>query len=120
MKSIFQLRKELNAKARELSELKLQRGKLATKLAAIDRQSAALTGRPSRRAGKRTGKPLPEYVRGVLARAGRSMRAADVTAAVLRAGYPTKSRTFKKTVAKTLADDKRFKRVGHGIYELAT
>ena len=123
MKSIFQLRKELNAKARELSELKLQRGKLATKLAAIDRQSAALTGRPSRRAGKRkgtirAGKPLAEYIRRVLARAKKPKRAAEITAAVLKAGYPTKDKTFSKRVPKILGEDKRFKRVAHGIYKL--
>ena len=62
---------------------------------------------------------MAEYIRGVLAKAKEGVRARDVTAAVLQAGYRTRDKTFNKTVAKMLASDKRFRRVSRGIYKLA-
>jgi len=47
------------------------------------------------------------------------MRARDLADAVLKAGYVTKDKNFYNTVAKTLGKDKRFKRVGRGLYKLA-
>jgi len=52
------------------------------------------------------------------AKAGK-MRAMHLADAVVEAGYVTRDRNFKNTVAKTLAKDKRFKRVGRGMYKLA-
>lgn len=121
-KSISELRKELKAKTSQLTGLNLRLRKLAAKLAAVDRQIAVLTGGPQRRVRKRKGrigKSLAEYICGVLTKAKGGMRARDVTAAVLQAGYRTKDKTFSKTVAKTLASDRRFKRVSRGVYKLA-
>jgi len=141
-KSISELRKELKAKTSQLTGLNLRRSKLTARLAAVDRQIAVLTAEPVRRRRKRkvakkaarkvkkalrakpgrkgrVGKPLAEYIRGVLAKAKAGMRVMDVTAAVLRAGYRTRDKTFNQTVAKTLATDKRFRRVSHGIYKPA-
>ncbi len=144
-KSIPELRKELKAKTKRLTALNLQRRKLATRLAAVERKIGTLTSGPQRRVRKRkarkkvtrkvrkgkkasrakrgkrgrAGKPLAECIRGVLGKAKGGMRAKDVAAAVLKAGYRTKDKTFNKTVAKTLASDKRFKRVKRGVYKAA-
>jgi hypothetical protein len=43
---------------------------------------------------------------------------AEAADAVLAAGYKSKSKDFQNIVGMTLAKDKRFKRVGRGIYVL--
>ena len=47
------------------------------------------------------------------------MMAKDVTAAVLKAGYPTKSKDFYGIVAATLREDPSFTKVRRGVYRLA-
>ena len=73
----------------------------------------------TRRARGARGKPLTQYLAEALSKAKAGMRARDLTAAVLKAGYVTKDRNFKQTVAKTLGTDRRFTRVRLGVYKLA-
>ena len=73
----------------------------------------------TRRARERGGKPLAQYLTEVLSKTKAGMRARDLTAAVLNAGYVTRDKNFKQTVAATLGTDKRFKRVSRGVYKLA-
>ncbi len=146
-KTIEDLKKELKAKTKRLAQLRQQRRKAAAKLAAIDKQIASLAGQaskpgPKKKAGKKkvakkkvgkkkvakkkagkkkakraTGTPLLTYVQNVLAKAGDGMRVKEVVAAVKKAGYKSLSKDFYGIVATTLRD-KKFKRVGRGIYKL--
>jgi hypothetical protein len=43
---------------------------------------------------------------------------AEAADAVLAAGYKSKSKNFQNIVGITLSKDKRFKRVGRGVYAL--
>ena len=72
-----------------------------------------------RRARGARGKPLTQYLAEALSKAKAGMRARDLTAAVLNAGYVTRDKNFKQAVAATLGTDKRFKRVSRGVYTLA-
>jgi hypothetical protein len=47
------------------------------------------------------------------------LHARDLSDAVLAAGYRTKDKTFRQSVATALSTDKRFRRVRRGIYKLA-
>ena len=64
-------------------------------------------------------KPLVVCLTEALRKAKGKMRAQDLAAAVVKAGYVTKDKRFKGTVAKALAEKKQFKRVGRGLYVLA-
>jgi len=64
-------------------------------------------------------KPLVAYLAEAIRKAKGKVQAKDLAAAVLKAGYATKDKSFKATVAKTLAKNKQFKRVGRGLYVLA-
>ncbi len=128
--TIAELKKALRAKERVVGRLILRRGKLATRLASLDRKILALGGQvpsvgggagPRRKAGRRrraTGKPLVEYIGAVLAKSKAGMRAKDVTKAVVKAGYPTASKSFYGIVAAALRDTAKFKRLGRGVYTL--
>lgn len=145
-RTIRQLQRELNAKKRSLVALRRRRAKAAARLASIEKEIAVLAGagpgpkvgrkkkvarkrgRPAKKkaakkvARKRrraTGKPLVAYMRQVLAKAPRGMRARDITAAVTKAGYKSFSKDFNAVVAKTLLDPKLFQRVSRGVYKLA-
>lgn len=130
--SIADLRRELAARQAELRKLEAQRRGLVKKLDAIDRQMATLTGgapkqkakkvapKATRRVVRRRGrKTLADYIAKVLGVAKEGMRAKDITKAVRRSPYPSKSKTFKQMVLSTLAKDTRFERVSRGVYKLA-
>ena len=140
-KTIAELQKELAAKQSQLRRLGSRRSSLAKQLTAFDRQIAMLSGtapaKPTngrRRAAKkkaakkavrkaarrRRGKPLPEYIRKVLARAGGGMRVKDVVVAVKRAGYRTKSPHFYTSVATALREGDAFVKASRGVYRLRT
>jgi len=143
-KTIQDIQRELAAKERQLSKLRTEREKLAAGLQAIDRQISALEGGPTskrgpvrsprqrrakklvrrvrpaaRKAARAAGKPLTGYLTDIVHKATKGMRAPDLAAAVLKAGYVTKDKNFKQTVAGTLSKDKRFKRVSRGVYRAA-
>jgi len=140
-RTIQELRKELQAKERAVAKLSAQRNKLVAELAKVDRDIAKLggateSGKVRKRAGRpagrkkaakkvskrrkgRKGKPLVDYIHRVLAKKSGGMRVKEVAAAVKKAGYKTRSKDFYGIVAAALRDDKRFKRLGRGVYALA-
>jgi len=133
-KSIAELAAELKTKKKSLSKLRAQRGKIAARLAEVDREIASLTGKAAGgrkrrrkaaapRRGKRprkraTGKPLVEYIKAALAKSAQGMRVRDVAKAAKQAGYPTRSKDFYGMVATALRDPKLFTRVARGVYKL--
>lgn len=136
--SIKDLQRELKTKKRALALLRVRRAKALARLTAIDKEIAPLVGGPSAPAkprrkkaapkrkaapapGKRrraTGKPLLAYMREVLAKVPKGIRAKDITTAVTKAGYKSYSKDFYAVVARTLLDRKTFKRVSRGVYVL--
>lgn len=138
IKSIQDLRKELAAKERQLDKVLTQRKKLVAKLKSIDKRIAALGGevpsserrskpgpkpkiaRKKRRTPKRANsKPLVDYIKQVLAKMPKGMRAKDVAPAVKAAGYATRSKDFYGIVAAALRDTEGIKRVTRGVYKMA-
>ena len=93
--------------------------KAARKGRKVARKVVRKAAKKAKRAAGRTDKSLVEFIRQILAKAGDGMRAKDITAAVLKAGYPTKSKDFYGIVAATLRDKKNFSRLGRGVYKLA-
>ena len=147
--SILQLQRELSAKKAKLRRIRTKRRKLASQIAALDRQAESLAGGPApagerakkakrkritkrakaakksrstkgrKRAKRRaTRKPLAGYVDQVLAGAAKGMKIKDVASAVVKAGYRTKSKNFYGIVAAALRENKKYKRVGRGVYRL--
>ena len=149
IKSITELRREIAAKERQLKKFVSQRKKVAARLAVIEKRIELLGGEPpkpkrgrgrpkrrkkvarkkTRRAGRlarkvkkarrATGKPLVEYIRQVLAKSPKPMRAKNIVQAVRKVGYKTFSKDFYGIVAAALRDKKNFKRVGRGVYTLS-
>lgn len=138
-RTVDQLQSELLEKLREI------RDKMAADVSILDARIALLTGKSplaltagrGRRGGRRgkrakvakapgrrrqvgggAGKPLKAFLAEALETGG-TMRARDLTEAVLAAGYTTKDRNFRQTVASALAGDRRFRRIRRGIYKLA-
>jgi hypothetical protein len=128
--TIAELKKELRVKERVVGRLMWRRKKLAARLASLDRKILSLggqvslagggtgPGRKARRRRRATGKPLVKYIEAVLAKSKTGMRAKDVTKAVVKAGYPTASKSFYGIVATALRDTSKFKRLGRGVYTL--
>jgi hypothetical protein len=137
------LKKELQARTRQIARLEARRKKAMARLMSIDRLIVAMggeveavgpgRGRRGRRPGRpkmrksigrrrkrrrATGKPLINYVQGVLAKAPDGMRAKDVASAVGKAGYRSFSKDFYGIVATALRD-KRFKKLRRGVYTLS-
>lgn len=134
IRSIAELNRQLQAQKKRLVKLQSQRAKLLAGLQTVDKQITSLTGQvppvPVRvaKAGKKAARPgrkgrarksLTACLIAALASTKGSARAMDLADAVVKAGYVTKDKNFKNTVAKTLGKDKRFKRVGRGMYKLA-
>ncbi len=134
-RSIPELKAEIRRKERALQGLLARRKKVLAQLAKIDREimaiggtstgtpgpaTAVVTGRTrGARRSRATGKPLAEYISSILSKSRRPVRARDVAAAVVKAGYPTHSKNFYGIVAAALRDESRFKRTGRGLYKLA-
>ncbi len=139
-RTIQEVRKELQAKEGAVSKLSAQRNKLVAELAKIDREISVLggateTGKSRKRVAKparrkkaakkvskprkgRKGKPLVDYIGDVLAKRSNGMRVKEMVGAVKKAGYKTQSKDFYGIVATALRDDKRFKRLGRGVYTI--
>ena len=146
-KSIAELEKEIRTKQVRVEKLRRRRDRVASVLEDLNRQIFVLAGEvpPARKAGKRAGgrrgakrvkavrrgrrrrgslkavggKPLIALLVDALGKSDGSMRARDLADAVIKAGYKTRDRNFRQTVASTLAGDKRFHRISRGVYKLA-
>jgi len=132
IRSIQQLRQELQVKEKEIGKLQSRRNKLVAQVDRIDRQIAALAGKARRgrklaaAGGKKavtrrraTGKPLVEYIQTVLKKARKGMRVKEITQAVAKAGYRSHSKDFYGIVAAAVRDKTKFRRLGRGVYKLA-
>lgn len=120
--SVRELHAELRRRQRRVATLARRRSRLFAKLTRIEaaiRQHGGIAlrggsaGAPSGRA--RNDQSLPEMLHSLLS--GKTMRVTDAAEAVQRAGYRTRSRTFRVQVNIVLS--KRtdlFKRVGRGEY----
>ncbi|RMF81029.1 MAG: hypothetical protein D6744_07605 [Planctomycetota bacterium] len=134
------------AVAAAVRELQNQRSQLAEQIEALDNALAALGGvvpsgaaaprrnvaLPKKRrkvagATKRTsasagrapaGGSLRDHLTRVLKAASGSMRVKELEAAVLKAGYRSKSKNLGHSINKALAKMKGVKRVGRGLYKL--
>ena len=60
-----------------------------------------------------------QFIEGVLAKSKKSMRASEVAAAVVKAGFKTTNKSFNSTVGQMLSRRPQFKRTGTGLYTLA-
>jgi septal ring factor EnvC (AmiA/AmiB activator) len=127
-RTIAHLRKELGAKEKELQRLQATRKKLASQVGKLDREIAALCGKPAvrkvrtkrvKRAIKRTkgGRSLGDVLAQVLKGKG-SVRVGDAAKMALGAGYKTTSKQFGNIVSQILATDDRFRRVRRGLFRL--
>lgn len=138
--SASELIQELTRRAEKLQS---EREKLLERIATIDEELAALSVAPrgggSRTKRKTKGKgggrsagrtptgrskrsrpvndrPLAEYI--VDALGAGPMKVAEISAAVLEAGYRTTSQRFANTVSVTLGKDDRFARAGEGRWKV--
>jgi hypothetical protein len=134
--SIQELRRCLAAQEQEVARLKKKREKIVKELGKIDKAIAAAGGSPSptqavkarakkpavapgRKSRKRSaGKPLIDYILGVLKGSPKGRRVKDVMNAVTKAGYASKSKDFYGIVATALREGPQFKNISRGIYAL--
>lgn len=143
MRTIQELRRELELKERKLAKVLARREKAMRRVAAIDAVIVALggeipgtevkrrgrkPGRPAsvpvtdgrkiRRArGRAKGRPLIQYMLEVL-KDSEGMRIRDLMAAVQKAGYRSSSKDFYNIVAAAIRGD-QFRKIGRGVYKLA-
>lgn len=130
-KTIATLRTELKAKEGKLKKLRAEKREITGRLKALDGRISALKGAGPGPAPVRKKKTAPAGRRG----RGKNRRSlGDVLAAVLKgkgsvkvaqaaelalgAGYKTASKQFGNIVSQALSDDKRFKKLGRGVYVL--
>ena len=126
MKTIAELQSELARQSQLLGKLQTQRKKVAKQLDQIDKKIAQLDGKETggkKSAPKKTLKraknkqSLNETLAAVL-KGKKAVSIGDATKLVLAAGYKSNSRQFQGIVNQTLLKDKRFKKVGRGMYAL--
>lgn len=129
-KTIAELRREIQAKERQLGKLQTRRRALARQLDGIDRRIAGLVGKkvptgkaaPKRvvaraRRAARKGPSLSNVLAGVLKGKG-SVKVADAAKMALAAGYKSASDQFANIVSQTLSGDRRFRKISRGVYAL--
>lgn len=78
--------------------------------------------RPKRKPKKRpkNSRKLMDVIADVLGKSRRPMRAAEIAAAALAAGYKTNSKSFTHQVRTTISRKKQLDRVEEGLYQLNT
>jgi len=126
--TIEELRKEIARRQSGLEKLVAERDELNCRIAELE--SLGLTAKPAAKRGRKPGRPpmqkagrapqpgsLIHLLVEALAAKGK-LTVAEAVDAVLAAGYKSKSKLFKLIVNQALAKNKRFKRVGKGLYTL--
>lgn len=113
--SAAELHRELQRRERGVVTIRRRRERLLAKVKELDAQLRA-TGVAVGGGNKRPKNevPLADALASVLAR--RTMSVTEVCQAVQEAGYRTTSPNFRTIVNQTVIKDKRFKRVGRGLY----
>ena len=112
------------------SELAAEQAQLATQLGALDQLLTTLGGTARKptaerapkgrrirggRGGAREGS-LKSYIEQVLRATRRPMRRAEITTAVLKAGYTSRSKTLAKSVGVALLTMPGVKKIGRGVF----
>jgi hypothetical protein len=126
--SVEDLKKEISRRQRKLPTLIAARdalNRLIAELEGLGGVKAAAHGRRKagrRKATRRTMRParvgsLSSTLVEVLETKGK-LTVAEAAEAVLTVGYKSKSKDFRNVVSMMLSQDKRFKRVGRGVYAL--
>jgi hypothetical protein len=126
--TVEELKKEIARRQKVLAKLIAKRDALNGRIAELEglgllAKPAAKRGRkPGRKRGRKAGRaPQPGSLISRLVdalRAKGKLSVAEAAAAVLATGYKSKSKSFKLIVNQALAKNKRFKRVGKGLYKL--
>jgi hypothetical protein len=126
--TVEELKKEIARRQKGLAKLVAKRDCLNCQIAELESlgivaKPAAKRGRkPGRKRGRKTGRaPQAGSLIGLLVDAlgaKGKLTVAEAVAAVLARGYKSKSKSFKLIVNQALAKNKRFKRVGKGLYTL--
>ena len=130
--TVEELRKEIARRQTGLAKLVAKRDELNCQIAELE--SLGIVAKPAAKRGRKPGRK-PGRPRG--RKAGRAPQAgslvsllvealgakgklsvADAVAAILATGYKSKSKSFKLIVNQALAKNRRFKRVGKGVYAL--
>lgn len=132
-KTIMELRKEIEARERQLKRLQVQRRKIAGQLEVLDRRIAAVSGTGRRRKrAKRAKRAIPVRPRArargkqslsdvlaVVLQGKGAVKVADAAKLALAAGYKSASSQFANIVSQALTKDKRFRKIGRGVYASA-
>ena len=120
-KSIQELKSEIKRRERQLTSLHKRREKLVSQLEEVDEQISELGGTATGaspigggRKRYRNDSNLADALDELLKNQTLSVTAASVE--VQKAGHKTTSPNFRTIVNQTLLRDKRFKRVGRGLY----
>jgi predicted amino acid racemase len=127
--SVEDLKKEIVRRHAALPTLIAERDALNSQIAELEGLGGAAVkpvakrGRkPGRKAGRKAQRPpRPGSLAGALVEAVGAkgkLTNAEAAEAVLAAGYKSKSKDFQNMVSMMLSKDKRFKRVGRGVYAL--
>lgn len=108
---------ELRMRQRRVPPLERRRRVLLMRLREIENQIDQLNGSPQGNGRKRhrNAKPLAEALASVVS-GSKPMGIAEAIEAVLASGYKTTADNFRTIVNQTLINDKRFKKVGRGLY----
>jgi hypothetical protein len=126
--TVEELKKEIARRQKGLANLVAKREALNCQIAELESlgivaKPAAKRGRkPGRKRGRKAGRaPQPGSLINLLVEAldaKGKLTVAEAVDTVLAAGYKSKSKSFKLIVNQALAKNKRFKRVGKGLYTL--
>jgi septal ring factor EnvC (AmiA/AmiB activator) len=115
--SIEDLQSEIRRRERQLRTLERRREKLLEQLAMIDEEISAAGGAIAQTEGRKRPRneqnladALVELLR------DQTLNVTRIAEEVQRAGYRTTSPNFRTIVNQTLIKDKRFERVGRGMY----
>jgi hypothetical protein len=122
------LKKELQRRLEALPKLIAQRDDLSRQIAELEALSAGEEApKPTKaRAPKKQGRRAKRAKNTVslasalaeVIKTKESMSIAQAAEAVLASGYKSKSKDFPNLVSMTLSRDKRFERVGRGVYRV--
>ncbi|MEW6249863.1 MAG: hypothetical protein AB1716_04395, partial [Planctomycetota bacterium] len=106
-------------------QLIAQQGRIDAQLAAVSRllqtlgapaSGRAPAGRPGGPGRRGRAGSLKTFIERALRSAGKPMRVVEITAAVQRAGYPTRNKTLAKSVGNALTDMPGVEKVDRGVF----
>ena len=122
--STDQLKPEVGKRVRRMEQFRRLHERLLKRLKVVERETRALGRMPNvvrRMADPPSSRKKNGYLADFMAKVMKGkkpMRAAQIAAAVKKAGYRTTSANPKAIVSQALIKDRRFKRVQRGLYRL--